>query len=83
MTVLSVLRRNRLPKVEARYHDAFVLSGGGSLGAIQVGALQALSAAGVRPDVLIGCSVGALNATFVAIDPRPRRMAELEALWSA
>src|SRR5438270_5121633 len=81
MTVLSVLRRNRLPKVEAPYHDAFVLSGGGSLGAIQVGALQALLAAGVRPDLLIGCSVGALNATFVAIDPSLARMAELEALW--
>jgi len=81
MTVLSVLRRNRLPKVQAPYRDAFVLSGGGSLGAIQVGALQALLAAGIRPDVLIGCSVGALNATFVAIDPSVARMRDLETLW--
>src|SRR5436305_1734843 len=45
---------------------AFVLSGGGSLGAVQVGMLQALSDRGVRPDVLIGTSAGAINAAYVA-----------------
>ncbi len=45
---------------------AFVLSGGGSLGAVQVGMLQALAARGVRPDLLIGTSAGALNAAYVA-----------------
>ena len=45
---------------------AFVLSGGGSLGAVQVGMLQALTASGVEPDLLIGTSVGALNAAYVA-----------------
>ncbi|MGE3447787.1 MAG: patatin-like phospholipase family protein [Microbacteriaceae bacterium] len=45
---------------------AFVLSGGGSLGAVQVGMLQALAARGVEPDLLIGTSAGALNAGFVA-----------------
>lgn len=45
---------------------AFVLSGGGSLGAVQVGMLQALAVHGVRPDVLIGTSAGALNAAYVA-----------------
>lgn len=45
---------------------AFVLSGGGSLGAVQVGMLQALAERGVRPDVLIGTSAGALNAAFLA-----------------
>ena len=45
---------------------AFVLSGGGSLGAVQVGMLQALEEHGVRPDLLIGTSAGALNAAFVA-----------------
>jgi NTE family protein len=45
---------------------AFVLTGGGSLGAVQVGMLQALAERGTRPDVLIGTSVGALNAAFVA-----------------
>jgi NTE family protein len=45
---------------------AFVLSGGGSLGAVQVGMLQALDAHGVHPDLLVGTSAGALNAAYVA-----------------
>jgi NTE family protein len=45
---------------------AIVLSGGGSLGAVQVGMLQALEQRGVRPDVIIGTSAGAMNAGFLA-----------------
>jgi hypothetical protein len=45
---------------------AFVLSGGGSLGAVQVGMLQALTERQVTPDLLVGTSAGALNAAFVA-----------------
>lgn len=45
---------------------AFVLSGGASLGAAQVGMLAALSEAGVRPDLVIGTSVGAINGAWVA-----------------
>lgn len=45
---------------------AFVLSGGGSLGAVQVGMLQALHRNGTRPDVLVGTSVGAVNAAYLA-----------------
>jgi NTE family protein len=45
---------------------AFVLSGGGSLGAVQVGMLQALAQNGVHPDLLVGTSAGAVNAAWVA-----------------
>lgn len=45
---------------------AFVLSGGGSLGAVQVGMLSALHARGIRPDLLVGTSAGALNAAYLA-----------------
>jgi NTE family protein len=45
---------------------AFVLSGGGSLGAAQVGMLQSLGARGIQPDLLVGISAGALNALWVA-----------------
>jgi NTE family protein len=45
---------------------AFVLSGGASLGALQVGMLQALYERGIAPDLLVGTSAGALNAAFVA-----------------
>jgi NTE family protein len=46
---------------------AFVLGGGGAKGALQVGALRALLEAGLRPDLLAGTSVGAVNATYVAV----------------
>jgi NTE family protein len=48
---------------------AFVLGGGGVLGAHEVGMLQALAEAGVTPDVIVGTSVGAINGAFVAADP--------------
>lgn len=50
---------------------AFVLSGGGSRGALQVGALQVLLEAGVRPDLLVGASAGVVNAAYLAADPTP------------
>ena len=44
---------------------AFVLSRGGSLGAVQVGMLQALAQHRIRPDLLVGTSAGALNEAWV------------------
>ena len=58
-----------------------MLSGGGSLGAVQIGALRALFEAGITPDVFVGCSVGALNAAAVAIDPTIARLNEVEQIW--
>ena len=60
---------------------SFVLAGGGSLGAVQVGMLRALTAAGVVPDRLIGASAGAINASFFAGDPTARGVAALERVW--
>lgn len=61
---------------------AFVLSGGGSLGAVQVGMLAALESAGVRPDLLIGTSAGALNAAWIASHGMSARsLSELAAVW--
>ena len=48
----------------------YVLGGGGSLGAVQVGMLQALAERDVPPDVVAGTSVGSLNGTVVAMDPK-------------
>jgi NTE family protein len=48
----------------------YVLGGGSSLGAMQVGMLQALVEKDVLPDVVAGTSVGALNGSVVALDPR-------------
>ena len=77
----SLLSRRAATTGRPRVRDAIVLSGGGSLGAAQVGALRALLESGVRPDLVVGCSVGALNAAFLAMDPTPGRVDELEAVW--
>ncbi len=48
---------------------AFVLGGGGLLGAHEVGMLRALADAGIRPDLVVGTSIGAMNGVIVAADP--------------
>ncbi len=46
---------------------AFVLGGGGSRGALQIGALRALLEANMVPDLVVGTSIGAANATGLAL----------------
>jgi NTE family protein len=60
---------------------AFVLPAGGSTGAVQVGILRALAERGIRPDVVVGCSVGALNATYFALDPGVEQVRLLTRVW--
>ena len=64
-----------------RNYTAFVLSGGGARGALQVGILRALLEHGERPDVVIGTSIGAWNAAWVARTPTLAGIAGLEAAW--
>lgn len=62
---------------------AFVLPGGGSLGAVQVGMLQALAERGVKPDMMVGTSCGAVNAAWVAgHGMSSTSLAELAAVWA-
>ena len=60
---------------------AFVLAGGGSFGAIQVGMLRALMAHDVLPDFVVGASVGALNGMYFCCDPTTAGVARLERIW--
>lgn len=60
---------------------AFVFAGGGSLGAIQVGMLRTLLARGFAADLVVGSSVGAINAAYFAGDPTPAGVSRLEAIW--
>jgi NTE family protein len=61
---------------------AFVLSGGASLGALQVGMLWALYERGVAPDLLVGTSAGALNAAFISSRPATvSTVEELAEVW--
>jgi NTE family protein len=61
--------------------NAFVLSGGANLGAEQAGMLVALLEAGIQPDVLVGTSIGAANAAYLAADPSLSRAQDLADLW--
>lgn len=58
-----------------------MLGGGGNLGAMQVGMLQALLERGVVPDLVVGCSAGAINGAAVAADPTMNVIALLEDRW--
>ena len=60
---------------------AFVLSGGASLGAVQVGMLLGLAEAGVTPDLIVGTSVGALNGGWVAMGPDVDEIGALADVW--
>jgi len=61
---------------------AFVLSGGGSLGSVQVGMLHALARYGFEPDLLVGTSAGALNAAYVASHGfTPSALDDLAVIW--
>lgn len=60
---------------------AFVLSGGGSLGAMQAGQLRAVLEAGILPDLVIGVSAGAFNGAAIAHRPTVERADELAAIW--
>ncbi len=59
----------------------FVLSGGGNRGALEVGALQVLLERGVKPDLVIGVSAGAVNGAFLASNPTVEGTRQLAGLW--
>ena len=66
---------------DGRGSTAFVLGGGGVLGAAEVGMLEALLEHGVFPDLVVGTSVGAINGALVAADPTPAGVDRLRGVW--
>ncbi len=61
---------------------AFVLGGGGSRGALQIGALRGLLEAGLYPDLLVGTSIGAANAAYLAVNGVTMETIDrLETIW--
>jgi NTE family protein len=62
---------------------AFVLGGGGVLGAAEVGMLRAVAERGIRPDVVMGSSIGALNGALFAAEPTPAGIRRLEEAWTS
>ena len=60
---------------------AFVLGGGGHLGAHEVGMLRALLERRIAPDVILGTSIGAINGAAVAASPTAETVGRLSGVW--
>lgn len=58
-----------------------VLQGGGALGAYQAGVYEALHAAGIEPDWVIGTSIGAINGALIAGNRPEQRLDRLRTFW--
>ncbi|MEA3077646.1 MAG: hypothetical protein QOF60_2554 [Actinomycetota bacterium] len=78
---MAILRFPRAKRPSAP-HTVFVLGGGGNLGALQVGMLQAAIDRGIVPDVIVGCSVGAINAAALAADPTRDGIERMKEVWA-
>jgi len=63
--------------------SAIVLGGGGVFGATQVGMLRALLESGVRPGLVVGTSVGAINGAAIAAEPSIAGVENLAGLWAS
>jgi NTE family protein len=61
---------------------AFVLGGGGLLGAAEAGMARALLESGVVPDLVLGTSIGAINGAALAADPSPDAASRLVEMWA-
>ena len=82
VTPISAADRSGSAPRRRRPRTAFVLSGGASLAALQVGMLRALYELGIVPDLLVATSAGAINSTFVASRPQTEATArELARIW--
>lgn len=68
-------------RVTPAVRTAFVLAGGGSFGAIQVGMMLALAQRGVIADMVVGSSVGALNGAYYAAEPGLQTVERLADIW--
>lgn len=73
--------RVRWPSWVVKPRLAVVLSGGATLGAFQVGVIDVMARRGIIPDLLVGTSVGAINAAFWAMHPQPDAGERLLNLW--
>ena len=60
---------------------AFILQGGGALGAYQAGVHSALLEAGIRPNWIAGISIGSINAAIIAGNPPERQVERLREFW--
>lgn len=60
---------------------AFVLGGGGLRGAAEVGMVKALAEAEIRPDLVVGTSIGSINGAVISSGPLDQMAVELDGMW--
>jgi NTE family protein len=72
-----------MPETDAQVPPrvAYVLGGGGDLGANEVGMLRALLERGILPDLIVGTSIGAINGAAIAAEPTLEMLDRLEDVW--
>jgi NTE family protein len=78
---MRLMRNKPLSNILSR-PVAFVFSGGTSLGSVQVGMLRAVFEAGIKPDLLVGTSAGAVNAASIGQEFTASRLEHLADIWS-
>src|SRR5438552_9429523 len=69
------------PRSPRRPRVAFVLGGGGHNGAYEVGMWRALFEHAIRPNVVVGTSVGAMNGAAIAASPTLETVQRLREIW--
>jgi NTE family protein len=74
-------RRRTAGPIAVPGQAVLVLQGGGALGAYQVGVYEAMHAAGIEPEWVVGTSIGAINGALIAGNPPELRLARLRAFW--
>ena len=60
---------------------AFVLGGGGLRGAVEVGMVRALAETTIRPDLVVGTSIGSINGAIIASGPLTEMADRLTSMW--
>src|SRR5438270_1335395 len=77
------IMHNEMPETDAEAVPkvAYVLGGGGDLGANEVGMLRALLERGILPDLIVGTSIGAMNGAAIAAEPTLEMLDRLEDVW--
>jgi NTE family protein len=80
-TTLAQRARHDASDPEPDHRTAFVLAGGGSRGAIQVGMLDELTERGIRADRVFGASVGAINGAVYAGNPTKEGIERMARIW--
>jgi len=81
-TRVARLAETQQPQGQTDRQTVLVLQGGGALGAYQAGVYHALHEHGVDPDWIVGTSIGAINASLIAGNPREKRLERLQEFWT-